>query len=178
MFINWPFSKTYKHRCPDGSVKTVYRNVDHAFPLFIPGWQANMGAAIKAQELGTGEIKGEYASKIQGLLFSLDELNQSLMMNFRGAYVAFATDPCVNGALLNRQVETILREQHRLQLVRVQIRALIALAGSQRNSHEKVMDAFQRIVDQVGGRAVVSEAAADEIAGSRDAVRRWIEDAK
>jgi hypothetical protein len=35
----------------------VYRDVDHAFPLFIPGWQANVGAAARAQDLGTAELK-------------------------------------------------------------------------------------------------------------------------
>src|SRR5258705_9559056 len=42
-------------------------------------------------------------TKIQGLLFSLDELNQSLMMNFRGAYLAFATDPCGNARYAPRK---------------------------------------------------------------------------
>jgi hypothetical protein len=92
-------------------------------------------------------------------------------MNFRGAYVAFATDPCGNGNMLSRQVENILREQHRFQLVRVQIRALVALAATGGN-HSKVMEAFQRIVDQVGGP--IAEAAADEIAESRTAMHKWI----
>jgi len=171
MPINWPFSKTYRIKCPDGTTKTVYRSVDHAFPLYIPGWQGTAAAAVKAQELGTAEVKAEYASKIEGLLFSLDELNQSLMMNFRGAYVAFASDPCGNGAMLNRQVENILREQHRFQLVRVQIRALIALAATSGN-HDLVMAAFQRIVDQIGGP--IAEAAVEEIATSRAAMQKWI----
>lgn len=93
-------------------------------------------------------------------------------MNFRGAYVAFATDPCGNGAMLNRQVERILREQHRFQLVRVQIRALVTLAAAKGNNHDKIMDAFQRIVDQIGGP--IAEAAVDEIASSREAMQKWI----
>jgi len=112
-----------------------------------------MAAAAKAQELGTAELRADYATKIEGLLFSLDELNQSLMMNFRGAYVAYTTDPCGNGAMLNRQVENILREQHRFQLVRVQIRALVSLAGGKGNSHDKIMDAFQRSSTRSAGRS-------------------------
>ena len=119
MLINWPFSPTYRHKCPDGTIKTVYKNVDRAFPLYIPGWQGNVAADVKAQEIGTGELKAEYASKIQGLLFGLDELNQSQMMHFRGAYVAYSADPCGNSDLLKRQVETILREQTRFQMIRV-----------------------------------------------------------
>ena len=139
-------------------------------PFFIPGWQGKAGAAVKAHELGNAELKAEYSSKIQGLLFSLDELNQSLMMNFRGAYLAFITDPCANGAMLARQVENILREQHRLQLVRVQIRGLVTLAGQ--GNRVKIIDAFQRIVDQIGGP--IAEAAVDEIATSRAAMQKWI----
>jgi hypothetical protein len=177
MPINWPFSKTYKLKCPDGTIKTVYRNVDDAFPLFIPGWQASLAGAIKAQNFGSSEIKGEYASKIEGLLFSLDELNQSLMMNFRGAYVAYATDPCCNGSMLNRQVDMILREQHRFQLVRAQIRALVTLAASKGNNHDRIMDAFQRIVDQIGGREV-ADAASEEVVSSREAMRHLIGETK
>ena len=33
----FPFWRTYKVRCRDGSVKTVYRDVNDAFPLFISG---------------------------------------------------------------------------------------------------------------------------------------------
>src|SRR5258706_529525 len=97
------------------------------------------------------------------------------MMNFRGAYVAFATDPCFNGAMLNRQVEGILREQHRFQLVRFQIRALVALAAKG-DTHTKIMDAFQHIVDQIGGP--IAEAAVDEIASSRAAMQKWIGESK
>lgn len=171
--INWPFSKTYRHKCPDGTIKTVYRNIDDAFPLFIPGWQSNTAAVVKAEVIGTAELRAEHASKIQGLLFSLDELNQSLMMNFRGAYVAYTADPCCNTDLLTRQVEAILREQTRFQLIRVQIRGLVALAASQPNSHDRIMDAFQSIVQQLGGM-VVPQAAAAEISRTLDIVRKWI----
>lgn len=173
MLINWPFSKTYKHKCPDGTIKTVYRNVDDAFPLYIPGWQTNVTADVKAQELGAAQLKAEHASKIHGLLFSLDELNQSLMMNFRGAYVAYTTDPCGNADLLSKQVDAILREQTRFQRIRLQIRGLIALAVSQPNNHDRIMDAFQSIVQQLGG-PVVTQAAVAEIASTRDAVQKWI----
>ncbi|HSG38916.1 MAG TPA: hypothetical protein VLE27_04695, partial [Thermoanaerobaculia bacterium] len=87
MIINWPFAKTYRVRCPDGTVKTLHRNVDDAFPLFIPGWQGNVDAELKALEAIPARLRAKYETKIQGLLYRLDELNQSLMMNFRGAYV-------------------------------------------------------------------------------------------
>ena len=89
----WPLSKTYKVKSPDGHVKTVYRNVDDAFPLFIPGWKANINAAGKFLERLSGEIRAEYSTAIHGMLFALDELNQGLMMTFRAAYIVYQNDP-------------------------------------------------------------------------------------
>lgn len=100
------------------------------------------------------------------------------MMTFRGAYIAFAADPCGNSGLLKRQTETILLEQQRLVAIRVQIRGLVALATMSGNNHERVMDAFQRIVDQVGGPVAIAEAAAAEIGSTREAARKWIEGSK
>ena len=173
MLINWPLSKTHRHRCPDGTIKTVYKNLDDAFPLFIPGWKSNLAADVKAQELGNAHLTAEHESKIQGLLFSLDELNQSHMMNFRGAYVAYTADPCGNADLFVNHVGTILKEQTRLLTIRTLIRALIDLAESQPHNHDRIMDTFQRIVDRLGGSAV-SLAAKAEIASTRDPVQEWI----
>jgi hypothetical protein len=60
VFFNWPFSKTYRVKCPDGSVKSVYRHVDDAFPLYIQGWQGDFNAEIKAMEAGGGRTKPTY----------------------------------------------------------------------------------------------------------------------
>jgi hypothetical protein len=146
--------------------------VDDAFPLYIPGWQSNVGAEVRAAEVGSTQLKAEHVSKIEGLLFSLDELNQSLMMNFRGAYIAFSADPCGNADLLTKQVDTILREQTRFQMIRVQIRGLVALAASHPNNHDRILDAFQHIVQQLGGTVVV-QAAAEEIESTRNIAKKW-----
>lgn len=174
MIFSWPFGRTTSYKCPDGTTKVVYRNVDDAFPLYIPGWESKTSATADAQQLGTAKLSGEYASKINGLLFGLDELNQSLMMNFRGAYVAFSADPCGNADLLKRQVEQILREQHRFQMIRVQIRGLVALAEARPSEHDKIMEVFQTIVTAVGG-PVIADAASAEISEARTAMKKLME---
>jgi hypothetical protein len=126
--MGWPFSKTYQHKCPDGSVKVVYKNIDDAFPLFLPGWQAAVSSEVTVPNVGAGSVRAEYADKIQGLLYGLDELNQSLMMKFRGVYVAYQSDPCANGGNFQRQIEGLLDGQHKLTVVKTQIQALIRLA--------------------------------------------------
>lgn len=146
----WPFSKTYKVRCPDGHFKTVYRNVDDAFPLYIPGWQANLAAAGKILDKINGEIKAEYSSAIHGLLFALDDLNQGLMMTFRGAYVVYQNDPFEHGAFFEREVAKLLDEQRRLRALKVQIDGLIELAKllpAQSTDFAKVLS---NIVDRMG----------------------------
>ncbi len=140
--------------------------MDDAIPLSVRDREGGVAAAISAKELATAKVNAKHASKIKGLLFDLDELNQSLMMDFRIVYVAYMTDPCGNAGLLNRQVETTLREKARFQMIRLQIRALIELATTHPGNHEGIMDAFQKIVQQVGGSSI-PDAAADEIGRAR-----------
>lgn len=62
--MNWPWRNTYTVRCPDGSTKTVYKCVDDAFPLFIPGWTANLAASGNASGSVDGQMKAEYSTAI------------------------------------------------------------------------------------------------------------------
>ena len=99
----WPFWRTSKHKCPDGTTVIIHRNVDDAFPLYIPGWKGNLDANAQTHgNLASAGLKAEYASMVQGLLFGLNELNQSLMLMFRGAYVAFLTPAGTPACLQDR----------------------------------------------------------------------------
>ena len=173
MPFNWPFSKTYKHPCPDGTVRIVHRCVDDAFPLFIPGWEGKMNGNLEDLKGSPVNLAAEYTTKIKGLLFSLDDLNQSLMMAFRSSYIAFQTDPCSSDGFFKRQVGKIIDEQHRLTKLRVQIRGLISLAEMNNNNPEKVWPIYQQIVDQIGGSSVKA-AASLEIAESRKIADEWV----
>ena len=166
------FFRTYKHRCPDGSVKTVYRNVDDAFPFFLPGWKAKIEGNVKVPVTAQGGLKGEYEKKIQGLLFGLDDLNQGLMMTFRGAYVAFQTDPCSGYDFLMRAVSDVLREQQRLLKIRLQIDGLISLAKTSKDA-AALVPLYKSIVDQVGGPAI-ADAAVIEIHELAEDAKNWI----
>ena len=146
----WPFSKIYNRTCADGSVKTVYKNIDDAFPLFIPGWQGNLSSTVKGAEQLSGSATAEYATKIQGLLYTLDELNQGLMMTFRGAYVVYQNDPCAHAAFFEREVEKLLDEQRRLRALKMQIEGLIALAGNSAQQNNEFLKIFSEIVHRMG----------------------------
>jgi hypothetical protein len=176
----WSWGKTYSVTCRDGTRKTVYRDVDDAFPLFIPGWQGDLsaGGSGSAQAVGIDELKGEarasYTSKIQGLLFAIDDLTQTVMINFRTVYVTFATDPCSNGGFLQRQVEKLVAEQQRISRLRIQVRALIELAKNQPNETVQILTIFKDVAGNLGGTFAV-EAVKVEIAEARQLADRWSE---
>jgi hypothetical protein len=170
--MRWPFSRTYKVRCPDGSEKVVYKNIDDAFPLFLPGFKASLDGGTKIPATANAEIRAVYESKIQGLLFGLEELNQDLMMKFRSAYVVYQSDPCGGHHFLQRQIELILHEQSRFKRVRLQIDGLIALVKSSKSVGD-CMPIFQDIVQQVGG-GTVREAIVMEIKDATSVAKKWI----
>jgi len=173
MGIKWPFWKTYKVRCPDGTVKTVYRQIEDAFPLYIPGWEGKININLAALQNLPADLGAEYATKIQGLLYSLDDLNQSLMMSFLGAYMVYKSDPCKKAEFFEKQVEELIKEQHRLRTLKMQIQGLISLAEVHRNASDQFIQAFKEIVNQLGGASIV-EAASIEIVETRNIAKKMM----
>jgi hypothetical protein len=170
MHIDWPWSKTYQHRCPGGTVKIVYRNVDDAFPFYIKGWEGQLDAKMQG---APARVSAKYKSQVEGLLYGLDELNRGVIFDFRAAYIAYTGDPCGNGEFFQRQVDKIIHEQQRLRRLKVQIQGLISLAETHPNNPEKVFPAFQQIADQLGGLAPPA-ATTLEIAEVRKIMEKWI----
>jgi len=166
--------KTYRVKCPDGTIRDVYKNVDDAFPLFIQGFQADVTAELKAIDGLSAKAKAAYATKLQGLLYGLDEHNHSLMMNFRAVYVVFQSDPCGSIEFLRRSIEKLCEDQKRLSDLRTKVRALIELAKNQKAESGEVFALFRVVVDGFSG-PIVGEAAALEIAESRAIAKIWIE---
>ena len=176
--MRWPWGKTYTVKCPDGSEKTVHRNVDAAFPLFIKGWKGQLKGegGVSADSLGIeglkGKVEGKYASHIDGLLYSINELNQSCMINFRTVYLTFASDPCGNAQFLRRQVEKIIAQQDRLTHLGIRVRALIELVRNRPNDTPQILEMFKEIAGNVGGPPAL-EAIAMEIEESRQIADDW-----
>lgn len=171
--MNWFFSKTYNHRCPDGTIRIIHKNFDHAFPLSIKDQKGSIDLGIKSKQVGSGKLKADYDNKIKGLLFNINEQNQSLMINFRFAYAAFQADPCGNNAFLTRQSEHFSLGQQRLMELKAQITGLITLAESYPSNPEKVLPMYHEIVGKIGdysGR----EATVKAIEENREQATKWI----
>ena len=172
--MRWLFWKTYKVRCPDGSLKTVYRNIDDAFPLYIPGWKAGVAATAKVGGKGSGELKGEYAAAMQGMLVALDEFNRGLMMKFRSAYVVYKSDPCCDNGFLQREVEKALDDHRRLQAAKMQLDAAIEFARLQPQQSERIAQMLVEIGDRMS-LPTVSQGVPRKIEDSRRIAREMAE---
>jgi hypothetical protein len=170
--VGFLFGKTYRVKCPDGSHKWVHRNVDDAFPLYIKGYQGDVNAELTGLSEVSASAGATYATKIQGLLFGLDELNQGLMIHFRGVYLVYMSDPCGNAPFLQREVQKLLGEQQRLVRLRIQIRALIELARNHPEDTNSIVDHFQKIAGSMGGPAL-AEASRAEITEARKIAGEW-----
>jgi len=170
--MGW-FSKTYQHKCPDGTVRIIHKNLDEAFPLSVKDKKGTTNVDIAAQKLGSAKLKTEYETKIRGLLFSINEQNQSLMINFRFAYAAFQADPCNNNGFITRQAEHFSQGQQRLMELKTQITGLITLAESYPNNPERVLPLYNEIVGKIGGYAAVTATVAAIKEGEQDA-KKWI----
>lgn len=163
---------TYKRRCPDGSVKAVYRNVDEAFPLYIQGWDAKAAVSLESVVGGPVNVGAQYATHLQGLLYSLDDLNQSLMMVFRAAYMCFKADPCANEAFFTRQVAELIRDHNVFRAAKLKFRTLVTIAELHPEQSSEILRLFQEVADAVGGNSGVP-ATQLEIASTRETVAEW-----
>lgn len=172
MIINWPFSRTRRIRCPDGSIKIVQRNINDVFPLALKEMQAKIEAEVNADNTGLFRLNGEYAQKIGGLLYSISDQNQCLMMSFRSAYIGYQSAPCCNNGFFIRHLDKTIEGQQRLMELKMQITGLIALAERYPNNPEKVLPMYYKLVARVGGD--ISESIIAEIRENTETMKNWI----
>lgn len=168
--------KTYTVRCADGTTRLVYRDIDAALPLHIPGFHASVDATIPGVAGDHAALRSEYRTQIQGLLYSLSEKNDSLMMMFRSAYLAYQIDPCRYGDFLADRIRELIAEQQRQANRRLLVHGLIDLAASNPDKPEMWANAFLAVVAKMGGGTpeVEAAAAAAAISANRQAAREWI----
>ncbi len=166
-----PFSKSYEVKCRDGSVKTIYKNVEDAFPLSINGYDTSISASVKSELLEESGLDSHFKSKVDGLLYGLDEINNGLMMSFRSAYVGYQTDPCVNTHFFLEQITKINEEQQRLRALKMQIRGYVELAKSNPGDSSQLAEQYNKLVDNIGSTSLGVERVVNEIGISRDAAQ-------
>ena len=170
--MKWPFGKTYDVECPDGTTKTVYRDVDKAFPFLIQGLRGKADANVSLKGI-KAKVGTEYVPLVQGLFLELNEQNQSLMLSFKAAYFVYKNDPCNYSSYFQDQVKKLLEDQSVLRRTKMQFHALIALAELDSDNREEIITVFKDIVGQLGGPSS-AEVASLEIAEARSVSKDWI----
>lgn len=149
--MNWPFwGRTIKVRCLDGTERLVYRNPDHAFPLFSKEWSTQVEATGKALEGLQGSLGVNFNSQVRGFLIQLDQANLSMQSQFRAIYVVYQTNPCGLDDYLVTQIRMIIERESILRKMQIEIRKLESLknAGVSEQTLENALSASQSTISR------------------------------
>ena len=78
--------------------------------------KANFAAdGLVGRESLNGTLNIECVKAVQGLLVSLDEPNNDLILKFRAAYIVYQTDPIANNDYFVREIARIRENLDRLK---------------------------------------------------------------
>ena len=111
-------SKVRKVRCPDGSERVIHKNINELFPLSVSDIKAKVSAA--ANQVGADVV---FQREARGFLVVLDEINASMQLKFRTAYITYSINPCEKGAdsWLREQVQRISQIDDSLRSLRISV---------------------------------------------------------
>lgn len=141
-----PFSKLYIVKCKDGSEKTVYRDINHAFPLAVSGTDFKFTAKMRSDIIKDIKLDASSKEKIESLLYQIDDLNNNNMIAFRAAYIGFQSDPCANNQYLLREIEKINNEAQRLSGFKLQIRGYVDIVRNDPTNKDKIMKTYFELI--------------------------------
>lgn len=169
-----PGRRTYTVKCPDKTRLTVHKDIKTAVPLYIPSLE--VGAAVTVADLAGDNVNigADLKTGVEGVLFQVSELSESVMTNFWRVYATFQANPCRNSDFLKRKVDEMTSETDRLTALRLELKGLIDLATANPGEPTKVWDLFTEIVTR-HNLPGSPRASALRIRESRGAARRWIE---
>jgi hypothetical protein len=171
--MDWPWSKHYHRRCPDGSTKLVHKNVDEALPLHVGDHRNDVRTERNMLQEVPAQVREAQGNRIEGVLVVLDEQSHQLVYAFRVAYLDYSNDPCSNNDRFQRQLDRLLEERHRLSVARVQLQALLELAKNQPHRTDAILQMFKDVTQQLRGEPI-SEVASMEVKESQNDARNWI----
>ena len=115
------FAREFTIRCPDGTIKFVYKDVEDAFPLLTK--EFGVSASLQTDPVGTTGLGAQYRSKVNALFDGLNSQTNDLFAHLRAVYVVYKTDPCNKGDYLASRITEITDsfQQFRMQQLNVEI---------------------------------------------------------
>jgi|GEM_PF-5615206 len=110
------------------------------------------------------------------MLFAISQKDESLMMNFRAAYVVYQDDPCRQSVWHTQQVQRLIDDQTRLNDVSIRLQALAALTNGNQMPSEVFLAKLIDMVERMGTASpdVNGSVTALAIEANRSAAQQWI----
>ncbi len=159
MIRNYIFfwTKTYLHRCPDGTIHRLYKNPDKAFPLALTDSKKHYEGVLKGLE-GISEIGAKIINEnnLSSLFLQIDKSNNSMMPKFRSAYMLYISEPCKGYKHYVRMTDEIHKEHKKLQRLLAKIEGLVNLAGLAKDNkdYKNLVNLYADLVNELGGRGI------------------------
>jgi len=172
--MQWPFSKTRKIRCPDGSERIVFKSADDAFPLFARDWSANLKATTETLRELEASLDLELQQHIAGFIFQIDEVNRTMQLKFRAVYIVYLNDPCGQLGWLRQRVKEIIEDESMLRRIRMEtakIKCLIALGLDKQAIRQAIEEAVARL-----SKSDLEEEIFSEIQKAKKNTSAWMEE--
>lgn len=166
-------SKMRQVKCPDGSTRQVYRDINDAMPLALRESIRKSQATVQELAGATASLGTEQATSVHSALFALNDKNDSLMMALRAVYLVFCANPCANDRMLAEQVSLLIEQQRMTTDVLIRTRGLIELARLNPQDSNSFIKAYLSIVDMLGTPRVAAPAATLAIRQQRETARSW-----
>lgn len=129
-----------KHRYSDGSTGFIFKNFDSTSPTVIRSYYSKTKVDLKIMEKIAAGLGAEYQSPVAGLLYNINETNESLMLAFGILYTSFLTNPERYRDYLVSETRNIIRHTQKLSEFRMQTTFLINMAKEYPNKEEIIFE--------------------------------------
>lgn len=149
MPFRFPFFRTYKLKCPDGTTRIVHKNIDDVFPLSVSDTNAKFNGDLKLPETIDAKLGAEISNAIKSVMFSIDGNNSSLVLEQRAAYSGYQSNPCAQADWYQRRIEDLSNRRHRLQEQERLLNALMSLAQRPTADADRLIGLLGQLVDKL-----------------------------
>jgi len=170
-----PFSDTYTVKCCDNTNKIVHKKIETAFPLALSSFDAKASIGVTSEFIEEAKASGSLKTQIEGLLFQLDEFNNSLMMKFRAAYVGYQSDPCSNNQYFLSRIEIISEREEFFTMLKMQGKLFIELAKNSPDNSELITEKYNELISKFNSEYLNSSEASKAIEASKKALGKMKE---